>query len=203
MAFRVSLRHDIAKLRRTLSLWERKQIPFAVAGALNDTAFLIRNDTVKVLWPRSVKVKQRNFARAAFRVTRANGRPGKATKRELSVAVSEVLKRAFVPLQIEGGTKVPYGGSHIAIPTSNALTPTGRVRAAARTNNPNLFRAKFGAVDGLWLRTGKKLQLMYLLRPRVTVRQAFPFYRFGQRAAAIHFPRFLRRRLRQALRTAR
>lgn len=200
---KLSVRHDLKKFRRDLNRVQRRQVPFAASQALNDTAFKIRNGVAMVLWPRSVRVRARGFASAAFRVKKAN-------KRSLEAAVYDRLNRALFKLQIEGGIKTPWSSTHIAIPTWNALTSTGRIKKDARFDNPNLFkmtvkaRTRFGkGRPGLWLRTSKGLKLMYNLERKATVPASFPFYEFGQRTAAIHFPRYMDRRLKAALRTAR
>lgn len=194
---KITLKSDVKNLSKKLKRIHRKQVPFATSQALNDVAFRIRNDTVKVLWPRSVKVKQRNFARVAFRV-------GKSHKRNLEASVYDSLNRAFLPRQIKGGIKLPYSSTHIAIPTRNALTPTGRIKKAALLNNPRLFKAKIKRTNpGLWMRTKKGLVLMYHLQPRAQVDKAFPFYTFAERTVDLKFERYWDKRMRYAIATAR
>ena len=193
----IRLESNIREVSRKLTRIQRKQIPFAASQALNDTAFKIRNDTVTTLWPRSVQVKQRNFARAAFRVR-------KSTKRDLVAAVFDQLNRAFMPRQIEGGVKVPFSSTHIAVPTKNALTGTGRIKKAARLSDPSLFKARIKGTFGLWKRTRRNgVQLFYVLTPKANVRPAFPFFEFGIRSSKRNFGRFLRKRLVRAIKTAR
>lgn len=193
----ISVRTNVKEVRRTLKRIHKRQVPFATSQALNDTAFLIRQDTVTQLWPRSVNVKQRNFARAAFRVQKSH-------KRKLEAAVFDRLDRAFLPRQITGGIKLPYSGSHIAVPTANALTAGGRIKRNARLNDPALFKATIRGTLGLWKRDRKTgVMLMYRLITRASVPRAFPFYEFGHRTASIHFSRFMDRRLARAIATAR
>lgn len=194
----ISVKHDLDKLQRTLKYWEKKQVPFAASQALNDLAFLIRNDTVKVLWPRSVQVKQKNFARAAFRVQKAN-------KRRLTSAVYDSLNRQVFRRQIDGGIRLPYSSTHLAIPTRNALTASGRIKKVAQLGSPKLFKMALRKRNepGLWIRNSKGLKLMYTLELRANVKKAFPFFEFGKRTAAIHWSWFMDRRLKVALKTAR
>ena len=193
---KLSLKHDVAKLRRTLALWERKQLPFATSRALNDAAFAVRKHTVERAWPEAVDVKKRSFARSAFRVKTSS-------KVKLRAEVfarhgSEIFER-----QARGGIQIPYG-SHLAIPTTNALTPTGRIRrAAVIRGNTRMFKARFGRTLGLWTRNRKGLQLMYHLVPRVRTPKSFRFYEDAERVAVKTFRRQIRKRLREALRTAR
>lgn len=193
----IKIKSDVKQLAKKIDRIHRRQIPFATSQALNDQAFQIRNDTVKVLWPRSVNVKQRNFARVAFRV-------GKSKKTNLTASVYDSLNRAFLPLQTKGGIKVPYSSTHIAIPTRNALTQGGRIKKAARLTDPRLFKMKLKrGTPGLWTRTRKGLVLMYHLQPRAQVDKSFPFYEFADRSVRFKFEGYWDRRMRKAIATAR
>jgi len=194
----ISVKHDLDKLKKTLNRWEKKQIPFATSQALNDLAFSIRKDTVKVLWPRSVQVKQRGFANAAFRVE-------KATKRHLTAAVFDRLNLAIFPRQIKGEVRIPYSSTHMAVPTWWAKTPTGRIKRAARLGSSKLFKMQRNGSSkpGLWMRTRQGLRLMYTLEKRIKVPKAFPFFELGKRTATVHWSRFMDKRLKAALKTAR
>ena len=45
----ISVKFDVKKLTRSMSRLQRKQIPFATAGALNDTAFQAKKLAVKAM----------------------------------------------------------------------------------------------------------------------------------------------------------
>ncbi len=191
-----TVKASVAKLNRI----ERRQIPFATSRALNDLAFEYRKHVIERVWPRSVNVKQRNFARAAFRVEKSN-------KQRLRSAVFDSLNRAFLPRQITGGIKTPFSSSKLAIPTRHALTASGRIKKAARLANAvNVFRATINGQDGIWQRHGRgrrNVRLLYVLADSASVPKAFPFYRAGERFALRRFSRMYDKRLRQALATAR
>ena len=88
---------------------QRKQLPFATAGALTDTAFDVRKHVVEKTFPRDFDLKNKRFAAATLRVEKAN-------KRKLRAAVYDRLGREYLETQARGGIKKPRG-QWISIPT--------------------------------------------------------------------------------------
>ena len=192
---KIKIQHDLKKFEKDISRLFRKQIPYAASRALNDTAFDVRKNTIEKVWPQAVDVKAKGFARSAFRVKTSD-------KYNLEAAVYARFGDEIFDRNIKGRVHIPYG-RHLAVPMDDALTPTGRIKRAARINDPSLFKAKMGNTLGLWRRTRKGLQLMYVLKPRVPTPRAFRFYEEAENTVRRRFPRHFRRRFRQALRTAR
>ena len=69
---------------------QRKQLPFATAGALTDSAFDVRKHVVEKTFPRDFDLKNKRFAGATLRVE-------KASKRKLRAAVYDRLGREYRP----------------------------------------------------------------------------------------------------------
>ncbi len=202
----MSFRADVKKTRRYLTSLQRRQLPFAAAKALSDTAFDVRKFIVNVTYPRDFKVRNRRFANIAFRVRRAS-------KRDLRASVFDRLAREFLAIQAEGGVKTPRG-RHLAIPVSE---PARRLDKRARRGKgggqqsgiadiPNTF-VFAGAKGQLMIarRKGKKnkVEVLFTLVPKVTIPKRFQFQRDSERRAKRAFPVRFRRSMADALRTAR
>jgi len=184
-----------------------KQIPFAMSTAMNETAFDIRRHQVKSVWPSSVSSKTRGFAGRAFRVL-------KSTKRKLVSAVfadpSRVSPEGIEAINRveEGKTHFPFRSRWLAVPTRNALTPTGRVkkvaRAALKDSSPNTFVANMrGRGPAIWQRTRQGLRMLFVLKTRVPTPRVFPFGRESLRIARLVWPGAVFKAVRKAERTAR
>lgn len=193
-----SVRSNIADFSRTLSSFEKKQLPFATAGALNDTIADVRTQIVDKTWPTSVTVRNRRFAGVAFRRTFAK-------KTKLKASLYDALGRAAFDRQAKGATRRPVSGQHLAVPTAN-VRRTGRgVTKGQRTENLKRsfkIKTKSGSL-GIYQRTGKKkIRLMYALPTAAHVRKSFRFYEDAERVATKRFgPNFVKR-FNQAMRTA-
>ena len=116
---------------------QRKQLPFATAGALTDTAFDVRKHVVEKTFPRDFDLRNKRFAGAALRVDKAN-------KRKLRAAVYDPLGREYLETHARGGIKKPIDGRNIAIPTQHIKrTASGKLSAAKRPRavlgKPNTF----------------------------------------------------------------
>ena len=205
----MSVLDNIAQVQKRLTDIERRQIPFATAGAINDTLFDIRKQIVGVTAPRAFDIRNKRFLSAAIRVK-------KASKRNLVGEVFDHLGRGHLGLHARGGTLMPRG-RHLAIPgrdIENKRTAGGAIRKALRPRTVLSKSAKRRAFvttfksgqQAIVRRKGKKrqpLQVLYLLEPRARIRKTFPFHADAERVARAQFKRHFNRRLRQALRTAR
>ena len=164
---RLSVKSNVSTFTKLLSS-KARQIPFATAGALNDTAFAVRKQVVERTYPRSFEVRNRSFPRTAFRVEKAN-------KRKLQAAVYDRTESEWLSRQAFGGRKRAPGGGLVAIPTDAVRrTARGRVSAAQR---PGAILNRRGikidtAAGGMIL---KKKRVFYFLRDSVRVPKRFPF----------------------------
>ena len=178
----------------------RRQLPYATANAINSTCFDIRDNTVKRTYPKAFKVRNKNFARASFRV-------GKASKYRLEGRVYDRLGREWLERQARGGTKRPTG-SNLAIPTRNIKrTASGRIGKAKRPRNlRNAFvadlKGKGKAVYQRYGRKGKNIRLAYVLEPRAKVSKRFDFYEDAKRVVDKRFASHFSRAFAHAVRTS-
>ena len=178
----------------------RRQVPFATANAINDTAFDGRKRTVGPVWSAAFTVRDRRFPSVAFRVQKAN-------KRNLVAVVFDRLGRASLQLHARGGTKKPKG-RHLAVPTSKvrrgARGVTKSKRPEALRGKPKFFRTmgKRGK-PVIYERQRRGLKLLYVMPRAVRLRRRFRFEKEMQATVRRQLPRHFNRRLIQAVRTAR
>ena len=209
MPVALNIRDDIKRITSRLTDIEKRQVPFATAGAINDTLFDVRKQIVGVTAPRAFEVRNRRFFGVAFRVE-------KAKKAKLSGAVFDRLGRASLGLHARGGVKRPRG-QHIAIPgrdIEDKRTAGGAIRKALRprqvlgkAGRRAAFKIKFrSGQEAIVRRKGKKatpLQVLWLLERSAVIRKTFRFYEDATTIARRVLPGHFRKRLREALRTAR
>lgn len=152
----------------------RKQVPFAVAGALNDSAFAARSEFINTTWPSAVQVRNRGFMRAALKVETAN-------KQKLEAAVTNqgpAGNRGFIALHAKGGVKRAKHKFAIPGPDMQGRRTSRGIPARLRPKDlPRSFRIG----QGIFQRTGKGkrsgIRLMYVLSPSSTIRPTVPFAR--------------------------
>ena len=148
---------------------ELTQLPFALSNAMNSAAFDARNRLADETWPSHVKVRDTRFLRAALRVE-------KASKRNLTVAITDaaIKGRGNLSLHAKGGTKQAKG--RLAIPDRKVRRGSkGVVQSQRPAALPNSFRKG----DILYQRTGRKgrkLKLMFTLRPSARMKADVPFH---------------------------
>jgi hypothetical protein len=195
---RVSIKADVSKAASRLSDLQRKQIPYAVSVALNDTAYAVKQDIVDRVWPGSFEQRNRAFPKALFAVQ-------KATKRSWQSVVYQKLDRDYVSGHIKGVTRTARRGGSIAIPVSvkrgSRGVPASRRPRALR----NTYVAEAGRGEGIWQKGPRQRvpRLMYMLRRMVPNPKRFPFYTEGERTVRRIAPSALEKSLDRAIRTAR
>lgn len=145
------------------------QVPFALSQAMNDAVKVARREITTNTWPRSVRVRNRSFISAALRMEFAD-------KRNLRVAIKDVLGRASLNLHAYGGTKT--GRGRLAVPN----TPIARQRGARGIPHdlkPRNLRNSFVRGDAIYQRVGKGvskgLRLAYVLKSSVPIDRDVPF----------------------------
>jgi hypothetical protein len=164
-----------------LSAFERKareleatidQVPFALSQALNQAVSNAKEVLVRDTWPRHVEQRNPSFIRASLKIEYSN-------KRNLRAAIVEdprVGGRGNLLLHAKGGTRRAKG-SNIAVPTQNVKARRGShgvPKGLRPANIPNSFRKG----DVLFQRTGRKgrkLKLMYALKPSARIPAQVPF----------------------------
>ena len=215
---------DFARVAKNIGAMA-DQIPFALAGALNDAAEKTRTELATNTWPSSVHARNRSFLSAAL-TTRGE----RATKQKLSVAIYDRLGRGNL-LQHDRGGKSTARRGKLAIPSSAVGARRGSRGVPARLKPaaiPNSFvtdgsRANTGLThDAIYQRVGKytkagkgakkkgvkakdnrKLKLMYVLKPSVSIKADVPFDRDFERSMRSEVGKAFAPRLRAAMATRR
>lgn len=196
----IQIKVDTREIERFLKGMQ-KQIPYAIATALNKTAFDVRKEIVEKSWPESVNAKNKRFARTAFRVK-------KATKRDLTASVYDSLGRDVFDRLIHGKPHIPYSGTHLAIPVAPwLLTKSGylskRGRQYLNPGNAQTFVKDHGHGPAIWLKKKRGgIELLYVLKPKVRTPKKFDFYKDAEKAARRHWKRNMEAALAHAIRTA-
>ena len=201
--FNVQLEDNVAAVRRQLTNIERRQIPFALSLALNNTAFATRRFVIEKLYPRAFPhARNRAYPRTTFRVDRA-------TKSRPEASVFDRLMRGFLEHHIEGRPKRPRG-KKLAVPGRKIKrTNSGKIPNARKPRNlKNAFIADLeGRGPAVWQEFGPKsdrqLRFMYSLEDSTPVSRTFHFHREGERFARRIFPGELARAMTRALGSAR
>lgn len=145
---------------------ERKQLPFATSLALNKIALLSQERICKAI-PRIFN-NSRNWwdrrQRTGIRVEFAN-------KYKRSSAV--YTKAHFAELQELGGTKKPFSGKMIAVPTANVPK---KLRASNALRKEESNKSIFKRGRSIYKRLpGNRLQRLYSLTPKANIKARFGF----------------------------
>lgn len=199
----VSVQSDIHKaIAQLQTLAEAKQLNFAVAKSLTQTAKEVQEEVRKNL-PERFTLRRERFIKSGIRFI-------PATKSKLEAVVYS--RDDFMNLQEFGGLKTRRGGGqYLAIPTSMVRrTPKDIIRKADRPKNLGdkaevveingrkylaLKRARKGA-------NGNRLKLLYLLVPRANIHERLGMNKDGQRIAKERFMVILKENLAAAVATA-
>jgi len=220
MTVTLDITSDIDQALRDVDDFFWTQIPFAMGGALTDTAFDSRRRIVGSTWEKAFDVNNARFPGVAFKVMK-NGQPARraasALKRDLvttgtaSLDLGQALDRDFVRRQAEGGTKTPRGGT-IAVPVR-----PGEVRGASgrvlKSKKPLALEKR---KDHYTLkRGGRKVAVMkrargsrdttavYLFIKQAGIKKSFQFYEDAEETALRVFPRHFDNRFARAIRSSR
>lgn len=186
------------------------QVPFALAGAMNDAVEFARSELIGETWPNNVTVRNKSFLNAAL-TTRGN----RATKTNLRVAIDDRLGRASLPLHAEGGEKRPRGAAiAVPLPAVAGRRGAGGVPKGLRPRAlPNSFvkngviyqrtgsyhKAGSKKAGGGTAQDGRSIRPMYKLAPTVEIRPDVPFESAFERAMWIGITRSFGPRLAAAM----
>lgn len=200
----MKIKHNIREVERGLSDFARKQLPFAVARAINDTLRDVKRNTEK------------RMARAIDRPTPFTLRAWAlrfATKARQGGAIFAKSRQASYLRWLEtGGTRHPERRA-IVVP---AGVRTNRYGNMARGAVPKALasdkafsgqpRGRGGAA-GIWQRVGRKgaqkLRLLVRYAARAVYRQGLGFKSGAEKTAEARLPGHFEKRLREAIKTAR
>lgn len=199
----INVETNISAFAKALDAFGKDQIPFATAGALNDTAFIVRKAVVEDTYPAAFDVKNKRFAGIAFRVD-------KATKRKFEAKVFDRLNKDYLLRHAVGGIKTPRG-STVSIPTeeikvSGRGVPKGKRPRALLAGGKRAFRQKAkSGQDLIMQRKGKKrypLRVLYVQEPSVKIDKTFDFYKDARFVAQKNFDKRFKINFKKAKKTA-
>jgi hypothetical protein len=205
--FDLDISADVKGLTRHLNSLQKKQIPFAISQALNDTAFQAKKDQVIQLTKKLDRPTP--FTKKGTRVKKANKRNPIAT------VYIEDNRNEYMKYQVAGGVRKPRNKT-ILVPTKNLkLNKYGNITRAQRRKLFNdktrhftgIPKGMAGAKAGVWKRLGaggrKSIVMVAEFKKQVSYEKKYPFHQQVNRIAARNFPVNFRNRLDQALKTAR
>ncbi len=193
-----SFEANIKALENALTDLERRQLPFAVAMALNDTAKDVK------------EARKRAMVRQLDRPTPFTLNGQYITRARKSHLVAEIgpkdIQATYLQHQIKGGTRLPKKRA-IVTPVAQRTNKYGNMtRGAVRRvkAKKNVFSGKVNGTPGLWQRfkrRGPKLLIAYI--GRAQYQRRLNLERPSKIAAQVKWNGHMRRRLARALATAR
>ena len=193
----ISVSANVKQVKKQLNAMQRKQIPFALASALNEIAFTARKAEQNA--QRQYIDRPTSFTNKGYQVLKTN-------KRALKASLIIPDNRGYLKHTIEGGTSTRAKNKH-AIPINKALQ--NKFGGMARNKTKMLlkrkdhFRATMNGIDGLWARKDRVPQLQIVYKDSITTRKTYPVWKAAQRVVAKRFKHVLDDKLKYALRTAR
>jgi hypothetical protein len=189
------IRSNIRQFIKALDVVQRKQVPFALSQALNDTAFDVRS--AEVDQAQRVFNNRKNWwsnRRTGFQVETASKKQGIGMKATIRA------NAYFAELQEHGGIKTPRG-RRLAIPTEQAPKSLRRSDGVRRAKeNAKVFVNS----SGVYQRTSKrKIKRLFSFAAQATVTPRFGFEKTAKLRTQARIGHHFNRRLEAALRTAR
>lgn len=207
----ISVAFDTRRFRDGLDDLGRKQLPFATALAINETARLAQRALTRAL-PEifSKKGAPTPFTRRAIGVQGA-----RKTNLRATVFVKRI-QASYLAIEETGGTRRRSVGAPILTPVDfTALNAYGNIPRGTlrrlRGDPKRYFLGEIRGVYGLWQRTGKPgprkgsprgLKLLIAFRSRAVYRPRFGFHERISATVASHFPAALSAGLAKAIATA-
>lgn len=198
MGFEVRVTTNARMVGGRISRLHRRQLPFATAAALTDTAKDAQSDAVDEM-------------------SRVFDRPTPFTKRGVGVRAARktrLVARVFIKdrqadylgIQVRGGTRYPKRRA-ILVPANARLNRYGnmsRNQVARLLARDDTFSGRVRGVAGIWQRKKRGgLKLLVAYEPRAQYQKRFDFPRVVRRTVERTFERNFATRWRYALRTAR
>lgn len=167
----MSVKADFAAVIERLDRQLWRQVPFAAAKALTDTARAaqkVATSEIDRVFDRPVE-----FTRKAIGISYA-------TKQTLTAKVFvKDLQAAYLGLQVSGGTRTPKRRA-LVIPGQNlplnqyGNIPKGKIKALLARKD--VFSGRVRGIEGIWQRQKKGgVKLLVLYEPKAEYKRRFPF----------------------------
>jgi len=186
---------DSSALTKKLNNVKKRQIPYAMMLALNNTAFDVRAAEQAQMG--------RDFDQVS-RFTKAGVQVRKATRSSLKSEVFiEQKRQRYIDIQVRGGTRTPARKALIIPSTVMRNQKDLRPRLLARKGAFEATTRK--GLSGIWQVRGKKqaLKLLAVYKGKAVYQPRLRFYETGEAEARRAFPIRFAASLARALATAR
>lgn len=198
-----AIKLNLKEVERAFSDLERKQVPFAAAKALTQTAKQVQKELERQL---PIKLDRPTpFTRRAFGTVRA-------TKSRLrSTIFVKDLQAEYLSFAIHGGHRDP-DNKRILMPKNIKLNKYGNIanlkdgkKVKALLAKPNTFKGTVKGVPGIWQRVNrnKKVKLLIRFETGAEYKPRFPFFQIAGGVARAKVSRNFVDALEFAVKTAR
>jgi hypothetical protein len=196
----IKIKDNIKEFSKGLNKFQKKQMPFATAQAINNTLFGLKKEmgkqTVKKL-DRPVPFTQRGFLINKAKKTNQVG---------VLYVRPEVAQ--YLKYQIDGGVRSQATKIPVPILKNKRLNKYGNIagKRSGLVKGSKEFIGTIKGVTGVWKQQRKGQAPILLIKFHDSVRydkKPFDFYKIGNNYARNTFDRQLDKALRKALKTAR
>lgn len=202
----LSIKADFDAAERLLSDLGRKQLPFATAMALNETAAAVKEAEEREV--ESAFERPTPFTKRAFYLRRAR-------KSSLIATVgAKPVQASYLKMQVTGGVRRPRGRA-LVVPAGARLNkygnlPKGGLSRIKRRKGAFVASRNSGKAGhlpaGIYVRSGRggrgPLKMQIAFEPRASYRAAYKFGPVAMSAGRRTFPAAFTEALRRAIRTA-
>lgn len=170
MTIQFAVKDNIDQVVREVERRFARQVPFATAKALTETAKDVQRAVVEQL--PAIFDRPTPFTMRGIGVSYA-------TKATLTSRVFiKDIQRGYLQLEVTGGTRTPSKRA-LVVPSGVDLNAYGnmpRNKLKALLARKDVFSGKVRGVGGIWQRTADgRLKLLVAYEPKATYRQRFPF----------------------------
>lgn len=165
MSIRFSIKADTDQMYKKLDNLARRQIPFAVAKAVTQTAVKVRNEDITREYMRTFEARNLSFIMAVHRVYGANASFAKRT----GMAVASIQPvddpvptgtTASAAGAKQGTKKTRAGTQFMKRHVKGGIKTSGRTKLAIPVTGAKLTRRRSGSMEGAMTKASKPKQVL-------------------------------------------
>jgi len=199
----ITIKMDTKNVVKMLTNIAEKQIPYAASVALNNTAFIVKDDEVKALDKHLDRPTP--FTKRAYEVK-------KSTKQRLIATIQMRQKQGeYLKYQVLGGSQAPKGKSFgMPVEGGQPLNQYGNLKIKPRSllKQKTTFSGTINGAPGIWRRLrGKanhgRVKLLVAYESKAKYKPILPFYEVAEDSVKANIEREFGKALAKALATAR
>jgi len=165
MSIRFSIKADTDQMYKKLDNLARRQIPFAVARAVTQTAVKVRNEDITREYTRTFEARNLSFIMAVHRVYGANASFTKRTGMAVAsiqpvddpVPAGTTQSAAGAP---QGTKKTRAGTQFMKRHVKGGIKTSGRTKLAIPVTGAKLTRRRSGSMEGAMTKASKPKQIL-------------------------------------------